>query len=322
MKSGDCQVVIIVGAPRSGTSLLYKLLCTHPDVNYLSNWNRRFPRIGLLAALRRIPLRRSGRRDAVWFPGSNAYVAGHRALRERLFPSPVEADVFYACSGLHDLDSAGNTATASRTRARTRVERRLAQRLRAVMRWGGGSHLVLKCIANNAHLDTLVGAFPDARIIDITRDGRDVATSLATVDWWPDLELWWWSGTPRDWAAAGHDPIEACARHWVAEIERLRHALASVVARDATNSGGAGNSSGASRLHSLRYEDLVRDPARVLREVATHIGLDADATWVEQAAAVPGARERPNHAAIAPIVEQVQAGLLAELGYRPHEFSS
>jgi hypothetical protein len=29
--------LFLVGVPRSGTTLLYKLLCLHPDVAYISN---------------------------------------------------------------------------------------------------------------------------------------------------------------------------------------------------------------------------------------------------------------------------------------------
>lgn len=300
MKQHDRQVVLIVGAPRSGTSLLYKLLCTHPDVNYLSNWNRRFPRIPQLARLRQVPVRRVARRDQVWFPGANAYVAGERPWRDRLFPMPVEADAFYAACGLYE--AAGDEAR------RATVGELVSRRLGAAMRSGGGTHLVLKCVANNAHLDALTAAFPEARIVDITRDGRDVASSLATVDWWQDVDLWWWRGTPREWAAAGNDPMEACARHWVAEVERLQHTLRAIARPHF--------------VHSLRYEDLVRDPATALHSVSTHIGLRSEPAWLAQAAALPTGRKRGDAPVVPPIVDEVQADLLTALGYQPHEFSS
>lgn len=303
MTRPDQRVVIIVGAPRSGTSLLYKLLCTHPDANYLSNWNRRFPRLSVLASLRHVANRRTDRRDAVWFPGSNAYVAGRRAFRDRLFPMPVEADAFYAACGVYDSRRSG-------TPGRRSVEQRLSARLQAVMRAGSGTHLFLKCIANNAHLATLLGAYPDATVVDITRDGRAVAASLARVDWWPDLELWWWHGTPRDWQAAGRDPMEACARHWLAEVQRLREVLGQLARHD------------ANRVLSLRYEDLVASPTTVLDAVATYTGLRPDPAWLARAARVPAAIGRPARPPDSAIVEQVQAEMLRELGYPPRELSS
>ena len=36
------RVAFLVGAGRSGTTLLYKLLCLHPQVAYISNYENRF----------------------------------------------------------------------------------------------------------------------------------------------------------------------------------------------------------------------------------------------------------------------------------------
>ena len=46
--------VFLVGAARSGTSLVYKALCLHPDVAYISNWVARYPKAPRLAALNRL----------------------------------------------------------------------------------------------------------------------------------------------------------------------------------------------------------------------------------------------------------------------------
>ena len=54
--------VFLVGAPRSGTTLLYKALCLHPAVSYISNWHRRVPGVDAVAALNRVP--RAGPRAA------------------------------------------------------------------------------------------------------------------------------------------------------------------------------------------------------------------------------------------------------------------
>ena len=36
------QVAFLVGAGRSGTTLLHKLLCLHPQIAYISNYENRF----------------------------------------------------------------------------------------------------------------------------------------------------------------------------------------------------------------------------------------------------------------------------------------
>src|SRR3712207_4675195 len=91
--------LFLVGPARSGTSLLYKVLCLHPDASYVSNWLARFPSQTRLAALNRVARRYPELQRSVWFgqDGANAYVYGRRrALRERMFPMPVEGEPLFA----------------------------------------------------------------------------------------------------------------------------------------------------------------------------------------------------------------------------------
>ena len=81
----------------------------------------------------------------------------------------------------------------------------------------------------------------------MSRDGRAVARSLLAVDWWPDTDIWWWGGTPRDWAREGGDPLELAAKHWVHEVEAIEEGLAGISSR---------------RVLRVSYEALVRSPHR------------------------------------------------------------
>ena len=48
--------IFILGPPRSGTSVLYKTLCTHPDVAFMHRGFKklpRLPRIGMQMAMAR-----------------------------------------------------------------------------------------------------------------------------------------------------------------------------------------------------------------------------------------------------------------------------
>jgi len=46
--------LFLVGVPRSGTTLLYKLLCLHPEVAYISHWMRIAPGVPALALVNRL----------------------------------------------------------------------------------------------------------------------------------------------------------------------------------------------------------------------------------------------------------------------------
>jgi hypothetical protein len=248
--------VFLVGSPRSGTSLLYKALCLHPEVAFVSNWVRKFPRIHALAALDRLARRFPDARRRAWFSdSSNAYVHNYRrSFDRRVFPAPAEGEPFFNACGIGDPPFTAGDAEL----------RALRKAVRSVVRFDGGSVFVNKRIGNNRRIPLLVDAFPDARFVNIVRDGRAVAASLSRVDWWEDSVVWWYGGTPRHWEADGRDPWDLCARNWVEELNVIQTGLASVAP-------GA--------VLELRYEDLVSSPLTTFRRVAQFAGLPIDGQW-------------------------------------------
>jgi hypothetical protein len=289
--------VFLVGAPRSGTSLLYKTLCLHPDASYISNWVRRAPAVPQLAVLNRATTLAPDVRLRVWFGGGdNAYVYGRRRpIWERAFPMPVEGEPLYARAGISPTANGANGADLARLRAS----------FKAVRRAGGGSTFVNKRVANNHRIPLLLDAFPDARFVEIVRDGRAVVASLSSVDWWPDSVVTWCGKTPRQWEAEGGDPWELCARTWVEEVRATEHGLAKVPERQ--------------RL-SISYEQLVRNPHATLGGVAVFAGLDPDATGGDWLAGVhfpdrnEAWRTRLDAAALATI-EAIEGDELRRHGY-------
>jgi hypothetical protein len=89
------------------------------------------------------------------------------------------------------------------------------------------------------HLDTVFDWFPDARVVFMVRDPRAVVASYLHVD--------------RDWAK-GLDAYELSHR-WSQHIGYLNQWLDDP------------------RVHLIRYEDLVREPAPHLRAILTFAGL-------------------------------------------------
>jgi hypothetical protein len=253
-------VGFILGPARSGTSVLYKALCLHPEAAWISNWVARFPRAPWLAGLNRLTRAMPSAARRVWFgPDSNAYVYGRpRPLTDRLFPMPVEGEPVYAACGV------GRPGHAADTRIPD-PEKALVRAFRTISSAGGGGVLLSKRIANNLRVPLLARAFPDARFVETIRDGRAVASSLDRVDWWRDSYVWWYGGTPAAWEAEGRDPWEICARNWVEEIRELREGLRAVP---------------EDRILRLRYEDLVADPIPTLQRVARFVGLPESEGWL------------------------------------------
>jgi hypothetical protein len=291
--------VFLVGAPRSGTSLVYKALCLHPDASYVSNWVRLFPAVPQLAVLNRAATRLPELRRRVWFGGGeNAYVYGERRpLWERAFPMPVEGEPLYARAGVAGHNGNG----ASRGVSLDQLRKSFA----SVRRAGGGATVVNKRVANNHRIPLLLDAFPRAHFVEIVRDGRAVALSLANVDWWPESVVWWCGQTPEQWEASGRDPWELCARTWVEELHATETGMEVVP---------------VAQRHSITYEQLVADPYGTLGGVVAFAGLDPGAAgpqWLRDVR-FPDRNEawrtRLDPAAVATI-ESVQGDDLQRHGY-------
>jgi hypothetical protein len=185
-------------------------------------------------------------------------------------------------------------------------EERLRGLLRSIGRSSGGSIFVSKRIANNLRIPLLARTFPEARFVEIVRDGRAVAYSLSRVDWWESSVVWWYGGTPEQWRDEGRDPWDMCARNWLEELREIRSGLAVVEPQ---------------QVSSIRFEALTDDPIRTLESVAAFIGLPSSAGWRAEL----GRLQRPDRSetwrtglddAVAQKITSIQLEELRALGYR------
>jgi hypothetical protein len=291
--------LFILGAPRSGTSLLYKALCLHPGAAWISNWNRRFPDIAAFGVLNRLADRRPDRRMRVWFgEDSNAYVYGNRRrLADRLFPMPVEGEPIFTTGGVTDGDAQPCIPESAIIQLRNRFD--------GIARYSGGGRMISKRIANNERVATLCRAFPDATFVHLVRDGRAVASSLTKVNWWPDCYVSWYGGTPVEWAQAGGHPMEIAAREWVYQVEAVERGLEPVE---------------PSRTLVVKYEAFVSRPLNALNEIARFAGLPEDDGWLD----LVGSLRYPNRNNVSvtgldqssrELIESFQAPVLERYGY-------
>lgn len=163
-----------------------------------------------------------------------------------------------------------------------------------------------------AHLvDAVALAFPQARIVHIVRDGRDVVCSLLEQPWLRP------GGGRADDAGV---PYGAYARFWVEPERRAEFESASDARRAAWAwrryvSAARG---GRAPLIEVRYERLGAEPEAVARELAA--ALDAPGEPLAAAlrrahgASVGRYRRDLDEAQLADVLAEA-GGLLAELGY-------
>lgn len=290
------RTVFLVGAGRSGTTLVYKLLCLHRRVAYISNYDEwRLPAgraAGMIAADTEAKL-------AAWFGGGgNAYFV-RRPLMKRVFPTPVEGEPIYRRCGIPLFPARGY-------RPDERVAGRLRDAFAAIQSGARGELLLSKRTSNNRRIPALDTVFPNAKYVHVIRDGREVADSLLRVEWWGGHRVWWDGRTADEMERSGEDSLTIAARNWVYEMNELRHGFASIAPE---------------RILEVRYERLLAEPERRLGEILDFIGLDADADYLGAIRSLqlryrPGSWQRRWNDAQLAMVLQEQGSLLNGLGYR------
>jgi hypothetical protein len=251
------HVAFLVGAGRSGTTLLYKLLCLHPQVAYISNYEQRFAWFPDGVAARAVAHRGDAKLRAWFGRGGNAYFTDRPWLK-KLFPTPHEGESVYAACGVPLTPAPGEVPN-------DRTALRLRERFARIRRRAGGRVLLSKRTANNRRIRYLAAVFPEARFVHLLRDGREVAHSLSAVEWWDDHRVWWDGRTAREIEREGTPRLAICARNWVRELEELRSQLADVPGRN---------------VLELRYEDVLRNPVAQLERVVRFLGLDVSPAYL------------------------------------------
>ncbi len=247
------RTAFIVGAGRSGTTLLYKLLCLHPEVGFISNYDNRLS--GFAPGLVQRLFRHAQRAKlAAWFGRTGAAYLVRRPAVKRLVPSPVEGEQLFRACGISPAAGAeGEVTPAALARLRRRLER--------IGAGAGTPVMICKRTSINRFIGPLDAVMPGSRYIHLIRDGRDVANSLSRVDWWNRHVVWWDGRTAGEMEKAGEPRLAVCARNWVAEVEAIQRGLAGV---------------DENRVLEIHYEDLLERPVPVLENVLGFLGLELD----------------------------------------------
>lgn len=186
--------IFVVGAPHSGTTLLYRLLAMHPDVAWFSQFSQRD---GTIPGRMRLPgsavlnrLLRSCRAHDWHKQTSRA--------RSALVPTPKERTTIWASV----VSPAGAVSSHA---VLTGMRQVFSRECRAWHR----SVLLVKFLKLSRHLPLLRAAYPNAKFVHIVRDGRAVALSRRR------------KLLKREGSASS--ALQEAARTWVDYVSRLHH---------------------------------------------------------------------------------------------------
>lgn len=248
-KSSD-KTAFLVGAGRSGTTLLYKLLSLHPKVAYISNYEHRASWLpaGLMS---RLLANQIEAKLGAWFDqSSNAYFI-NRPLRKKFFPTPVEGESIYTRCGMPLFPQDNYYPEEKTAVCMQRIFDRIRSRVRAEI-------MLSKRTANNRRIPILNSIFPDAKYVHLIRDGREVADSLSKVEWWSNHIVWWSGRTAAEMEQSGEARITICAKNWAMELKEIYSGLSTIQ---------------TDRILDVRYELLLAKPVDQLASILAFLGL-------------------------------------------------
>ncbi|MCG6870643.1 MAG: sulfotransferase [Gammaproteobacteria bacterium] len=298
----DCAPVFFVGAPRSGTTIIFEVFGSHESVGWLSNYSNSFPSWPSLNLLCRIfdnrffDLRGQKKQHGRLIPGN------------RFLPRPEEAYDFWSryCDAdflrdyLLGVDASPETAA---------VIADLFARTSAYQ----GKPCMANKVTGPGRIQYLSSIFPQARFVHVIRNGRDVVRSLMKVGFWKEgggfEHPWWNNGLPEDllkaWEESDRDPEVLAAIQWVTIVRSIQS--------DASRLAEG-------RYFEFRYEEFIEDPHREIGKLFTALNLKYSrrAHGYIDATMSSGRSNRtraPDGSRINAMLDEILSSLLNELGY-------
>jgi hypothetical protein len=234
-------IIFIVGAPRSGTTLLYQLMAKHLDVVYITNAIARYWLAPLWAFQRHgvessIELRSHlGQSQGSAAPHEFGWFWQHHA--------PADGSHHRVGSELDEFDWDSIRAE-----------------LEAIAGWSQRPLVLKSLVTLDYHIPRFADELPGSTFVHIERDPRFTAQSLleSRRKRYGDDKTWW-SIRPRDVDAwLDRDPVEQVA-HQISDVSRhMKAGLATLPAK---------------RWISLHYEELVADPVKEIEKLARFAGV-------------------------------------------------
>jgi hypothetical protein len=260
---GPIKPILIIGAPGSGTTLLYQTLCSHRDLAYITHNMLR-------AGLRKHGRLVGDRRKAL-------FLLHNLIHRDPASTLPHEADAFWMTYfGYYDYRTENDYTEEMAAYFRKKVTQ--------VQDLWSRPRFVNKNLQNSFRVRLLNLVFPDAKFIHIIRDGRAVAFSLLNKK---DL-----GATSPILLIGFKDILGDKYQHKRSELYNYGIAWKEYVTRAREASAAA-----QGRYYEVRYENLVREPHNELRRIIDFCELDWYSKFEEKIPSTQNMNEKWKHKA-------------------------
>ncbi len=239
--SSPVKPILIVGAPGSGTTLLYQIICSHRDISYITH------------NMLRAGLRKHGR-----FVGDRRkalFILQNIIHRDPDSTLPHEADIFWMT---HFRNYYNYMTENDYTEEMADYFRK---KVLQVQNLWGRPRFANKNLQNSFCVRLLNAIFPDAKFIHIIRDGRAVAFSILNKK----LD----GATSPILLVGFKDILGDKYQHKRSELYNYGLAWKEYVTKAREASAVA-----QGRYYEVRYENLVREPHNEIRSIIDFCELD------------------------------------------------
>jgi len=249
------KLIVITGLQRTGTTLLHRLMTSHPDIRGLSGAEALVP-------VPRTPDRdraeRARRRQALLAQKSISYLSPEFMAIHPISHDEPEEDVLLLdlCFMSQSAEATMHVPTYARwleSQDHTPAYEYLRRVLQVLSWQRPGGTWVLKTPHHLEYLDVLLGVFEGATVTQTHRDPRIALASFCSM-----------VAHGRGMFSDQVDPVEI-GRHWCAKAQRMVERAMAVRA-----------ASPAEQFVDVSYDDLMADPIAEVRRTCEHVGLPFD----------------------------------------------
>ena len=243
------QPIFLIGAPRSGTTIVFEVLSTHPKLGWFSNHLNKYPEWPFLAAISR----------CCDLPLIGLRLKGQKEKAQKFLPCTVEGwNIWNHYCGEKFLYSSMNDITPTLDQ-----KEHVIRLFKRILLFQGKKRLIIK-LTGPPRIKFLHKIFPHAFFVHIIREPAAVLNSQLKVKYWKgggDFNNPWWNDLPEEyraeWISTEKKPIILLAfqlRNILEQTRREKKVLK------------------AQQFFEINYEDFTLAPLNEVRKILQSSG--------------------------------------------------